>query len=188
MPTNLTCTVGNCPNKVKAKGLCAMHYFRHYRHGDVGTEARQNGRGLSPIEQLVAHVDFTGQCWLWTGNLQAYGYGASLPHRKSYRIFHGPIPEGYHVDHLCHNADPTCNAGIECLHRRCVNPDHLEAVPQYTNLMRGRSTAAKNAAKTHCPHGHPFDEENTLHWRRGRICKACRRTAVERRKSTGLAQ
>jgi hypothetical protein len=35
------------------------------------------------------------------------------------------IPDDMTVDHLCHNADLTCVGGPACLHRRCVNPEHL---------------------------------------------------------------
>jgi len=31
-----------------------------------------------------------------------------------------------------------------------------------------------NAAKTHCPNGHPYSDDNTTRTRKGRICKTCR--------------
>jgi len=51
------------------------------------------------------------------------------------------------------------------------------------NLMRGDTPAARNAAKTHCLEGHPYDEENTFKDSRGsRHCRECNRTAVKRYK------
>jgi hypothetical protein len=43
------------------------------------------------------------------------------------------------------------------------------------NTRRGKSFAAINAQKTHCPKGHPFDGDNVVHRPEGgRACKACR--------------
>ncbi len=50
----------------------------------------------------------------------------------------GKIPNGYNIDHLCHNVDKTCMGGNLCKHRRCVNPEHLEAVTAKVNVRRGR--------------------------------------------------
>ena len=80
------------------------------------------------------HVD-TGGCWLWHGSINKYGHGQWHPHtghlmchahRAAYELFTGPIPEGMVIDHLCRN-------------RACVNPSHLEAVMQSTNLRRGKN-------------------------------------------------
>jgi hypothetical protein len=35
-------------------------------------------------------------------------------------------------------------------------------------------------AKTHCPHGHEYTEENTYRYRSGRRCKECRRAKNRR--------
>lgn len=37
-------------------------------------------------------------------------------------------------------------------------------------------------AKTHCKHGHPFDESNTSYYRSQRVCRACKRLAYHRHK------
>lgn len=80
------------------------------------------------------------------------------------------IPRHLDVDHLCGN-------------RACVRPTHLEIVTRSENVRRGRAPAmarARAAAITHCPQGHPYDEENTYIYlaKRGvrhRMCKACMR-------------
>jgi hypothetical protein len=99
------------------------------------------------------------------GKLHIGGRGGRViyAHRISYVLAYGPIPEGLVIDHLCRR-------------RACVNAVHLEAVTQRENLLRGTGTAAINAAKTHCPAGHPYDEVNTYRSPCGtRGCRACKR-------------
>lgn len=90
-------------------------------------------------------------------------------HRLVYVWLVGEIPDRFDIDHLCKT-------------RNCVNPAHLEAVSRRENLLRGDTTVAVNAAKTHCKRGHEFNEENTV-WRvvRHRECRQCRRDRVNER-------
>lgn len=116
-------------------------------------------------------------CWEWTGTRDSGRYGRiSVPgdsgagvHRVVYELVKGPIPEGLVLDHLCRNPP-------------CVNPSHLEVVTHRENTLRGVGPTAVNAAKTHCKHGHPFDEQNTYHVPRGghRHCRACHAAVVRR--------
>ena len=109
-------------------------------------------------------------CWLWTASTRRGGYGGFWSggktvraHRYAYERWVGPIPDGLELDHLCRN--PTC-----------VNPDHLEPVTHRENTLRGETIAAANAAKTHCPQGHPYDERNTYVYPNGRRnCRTCDR-------------
>lgn len=114
-------------------------------------------------------------CWEWTAALKDNGYAAfqvmrnteilcRYGHRFSHEAFIGPIPDGLQIDHLCRN-------------RRCVNPEHLEAVTCRVNLLRGETVTARRAAVTHCPKGHAYDADNTYTrpGRGGRDCKICRR-------------
>lgn len=132
-------------------------------------------------------------CWIWTGErgrshgvLSGYGYFTAdkkryQAHRWIYAHFNGAIPAGLTIDHVCHNQDATCPGGPSCTHRECVNPEHLEAVPNRTNVLRGKGSAAERARQTHCKRGHPLTTENTRVNRRGhRVCRVCERERVER--------
>lgn len=120
-------------------------------------------------------------CWEFTGYTMPQGYGQLgrniIAHRFAWEIANGrPVPAGLHVDHVCHNADPDCHDNDLCAHRRCVNPDHLEAVPPRINMIRGKGFAGTNSRATHCPSGHEYTDENTYLRpdRPGRVCRICR--------------
>jgi hypothetical protein len=138
------------------------------------TERRPRAQRLwgTPEERFWPKVDMRGgpdACWPWMAGLTDDGYGRftwikGMPgpaHRFSWELAHGmPFPDGLVTDHLCRN-------------RACVNPAHLEAVPQYDNLHRSPLTCA---GRTHCPQGHPYDEANTYRSPQGRrLCRTCRR-------------
>lgn len=104
------------------------------------------------------------RCWLWQGVLDDYGYGRFWLHGKEfqahrvlYEVAHGPIPKGLVIDHICRV-------------KHCVNPDHLEAVTQKENTLRG----LRGRQITHCMRGHEFTETNTRTTADGRrVCRAC---------------
>lgn len=54
--------------------------------------------------------------------------------------------------------------------------------------MTDDGRGAVNRAKTHCPYGHPYDEENTYRPPSGgRFCRACGREAQRRWRQRNLA-
>src|SRR5688572_15298255 len=127
----------------------------------------------SPEERFWPRVSKTDFCWEWIGFIGNHGYGVfslrtkcqRLAHRVSYEWAKGPIPEGHHVDHLCRN-------------KRCVNPNHLEAVLPIINAWRS-DAGRPQASRTHCPRGHEYNHANTyIKVRGGRECRKCRIIAV----------
>jgi hypothetical protein len=131
---------------------------------------------MTPVERFLAKVNKRGPrhprlgyCWVWTHPLRKDGYASfwlegrqRYAHCVAYEFWVGPIPEGKQLDHLCRR-------------RHCIHPSHLEPVTQHENLRRSGAWEHWRA-KTHCPHGHPYDEENTFINAKGsRMCRTCTR-------------
>lgn len=132
---------------------------------------------MTLLERFMAKVDTSGACWTWLGTRGNKGYGRlwvdgtnAMAHRVAYELAFGDIPEGSQIDHLCRN-------------RGCVRPSHLEAVTCLENLHRSPITqATQNAAKTHCPQGHPYSGDNLRHKKGGgRVCRTCARDYARRK-------
>ncbi|MEU8886711.1 HNH endonuclease [Streptomyces sp. NPDC048442] len=146
-------------------------------------EPKRRTRGVCLTCRLFGNaVAAKSGCIIWTGATNADRYGRlkvdgaeCATHRVAYTLVVGPIPQGLHLDHLCHTRDTTCPGGRTCLHRRCINPYHLEPVTGRINILRGRAASAVNAVKTKCPRGHLYDVANTRVDKNGkRHCRACR--------------
>lgn len=145
----------------------------------------KNDRDEPLVTRLLLRIEIDEQsgCWLWTRGTNDAGYGRFAiahdknvaPHRWAYEFWVGLIPLGYTVDHMCHNSERSCAGGPTCAHRRCINPDHLEAVTLAVNLSRTTTLSTLNAAKTHCPAGHAYTERNTYVRQGMRTCRACKR-------------
>ena len=135
-------------------------------------------------ERFESKVHKTDNCWLWVGARIPKGYGVFMDvtqnlvyaHRFAYEFAKGEIPEGLQIDHLCRNPS-------------CVNPDHLEVVTNRQNVMRGLAPQLqreRQLSKTHCPKGHPYNDENTHVKRRGkhfeRVCRNCARDYQRKRR------
>lgn len=120
---------------------------------------------MTTLELILSKVVVSPNgCLLWRGARISTGYGCvairrrtALVHRVLYEIFVGPIPDGLVIDHLCRTP-------------LCCNPAHLEIVTNQENARRG----LKGILTTHCPHGHPYDAENTYVDAKGwRECRTC---------------
>ena len=108
-------------------------------------------------------VDDQG-CWRWTGTLRSGrgqfkvdGRTVSAP-QWIWQQERGDLPEGAWLN-------------TECNHHDCVNPNHLVAVPPSSIV------GVTQRSRTHCPAGHPYDDENTYVAPSGkRLCRTCRRS------------
>lgn len=171
------CSLPDCERPIKALGYCRLHYQRFKAHGDPRKTERIYG---DDIGRFWSKVDKSGDCWIWTGSITPDGYGefringrTVRAHVFAYELQFGPIPDGLVPDHTCHSSDLSCPGGPSCPHRACVR--HLEAVTFAENIRRGRG-GDNMSRKTHCPQGHPYDDENTCHRKGGgRACRACNR-------------
>jgi hypothetical protein len=169
----LICSIPGCGRQCgpkSAKGLCTKHYSNLRRLGTpIYVAPTQSERFWAKVKK-----GGPGECWEWTAYRDPNGYGRFniggqgpivLAHRFAYEELVGRIPDGLDLDHLCRNPP-------------CVNPGHLEPVTAQINNLRGVGPAAKHAAKTHCPYGHEYTEDN-IYWhkkpngRKGRDCKTC---------------
>lgn len=114
-------------------------------------------------------LKLVGGCWEWTGHRAFGGYGQFFDggrlvqaHRWAYERWVGPIPKGYEAHHRCE-------------YPPCVNPAHLQALTPRENTLASDTIAARNAAKTHCIHGHPLSGDNLLMRGTKRKCRTCKR-------------
>lgn len=172
-----------------ARERCQTCYGRFRRQAKrAGTFTLLVVHGASNEKLAEQSESGPGGCVLYTGCLTRQGYGQirvngtqMLAHRAIYKLAVGPIPDGMELDHTCHNQDPSCMGGDTCVHRRCINVEHLEPVTGAENTRRGKSWAI-NGTKTHCPQGHPYDEENTHVWNGRRYCRACNRAIKKSRR------
>jgi hypothetical protein len=130
------------------------------------------------VARFWSKVDKRGpdECWPWLGaTTKGYGQfklgGRTLrAHRVAVTLSGTPIPPKLVIDHECRN-------------RRCCNPEHLRAVTNRKNVLENSvGHAALNLAKTHCPAGHPYDEENTRIVGSRRHCRMCSRDFDRKRR------
>lgn len=133
------------------------------------------------VNRFMGKVRREGGCLIWTGAKTDKGYGrfrnaagkTEQPHCFFWKHVNGPVPTGLELDHLCKHPD-------------CCWPDHLEPVTHSENLNRS-SARFHNLSKTHCPHGHAYDEENTLIGKSGsRFCRMCQTQAMRKRRKVSI--
>lgn len=165
-----TCEVVDCDEQTVARSMCSKHYQRWARvHRDL---IRPDLRGVPAIERLLSRCVEIDGCWVYQGPLDHKGYSRlraeggrkAFGHRVTWEFFFGPIPAGLTFDHLCRR-------------KACVNPWHGDLVPSLVNSLRSPANiGALNAAKSHCPAGHPLSGDNLRFASngRGRVCRTCR--------------
>lgn len=124
-----------------ATRLCPTHKRRKYEGKDMDAPIKRLISYSASLEERFYHLLGTppadDQCWAWPGAVRAdvgtyqvvgtygrMGVGGNrsdYAHRVSYRLHHGPIPEGTHVLHSCDNPP-------------CVNPAHLRLGSRRDNM------------------------------------------------------
>lgn len=159
-------------------------------------DSREDGLGAMDglRARFFSKVRKSDSCWVWQGTRNSQGYGSirnefgrmERTHRVSWRLANGCIPkgEGPHGTCVLHRCDTPS----------CVNPDHLFLGTNRDNAIdrqhKGRTRSLdlgpkKNAAKPHCPAGHPVNAENTGRRKNGtRYCRVCSRQREQRRSAT----
>lgn len=100
--------------------------------------------------RAATRYNVNGDCWESAYSVASHGYSqigwqekaktrTTTAHRAAWVHYHGKqIDEGYTIDHLCKN-------------RRCVNPAHLRALPNFENARR---TYGDDWVLGQCKHGH----------------------------------
>lgn len=161
--------------KVSMNNICKILGMSFAKTRELMVRKNINIRKCRKAVPLRSHIENKvnidiNNCWNWTGKISKNGYAhlmslgkTYLAHRISYELFKGSIDKGLVIDHLCRN-------------RKCINPDHLEAVSMRENIIRGESSASMNFKKTHCIRGHEFSKENTYYRKDrtgSRTCKKC---------------
>lgn len=122
------CSIPECGRKNHAREFCNAHYLRWKQYGTPRGEVEVVLRGPANTERRFwEKVTKTAGCWMWNAHLNENGYGrfrvedqAKFAHRFAFELANGRIPEGFHIDHKCHNP-------------ACVNPAHLRAVTSKQN-------------------------------------------------------
>lgn len=147
-----------------------------------------------------------------------HGTGGEYAHRRAYREARGAIPEGLVLDHLCRNRwccnpdhlEPVTNAenilrgesppAKNARKERCPNGHDYQtqkdgtrrcAICRYNRRVASGELSGRGlpAERTHCPHGHPYDDENTYLVLRPdgsvkqRMCRECGRQRVRARRA-----
>jgi len=129
------------------------------------------GRISLPVKGRVLRASVSPKgyprVWLCRDNLRT----EMFIHRAVCIAFHGDPQPGQEVRHL---DDVKTNN----------TPDNLAWGTRSENTFdKVRNGMHPMASKTHCKHGHEFDEQNTLRINGGRKCRACRNLWSEARRA-----
>lgn len=189
--TGPPCTFQGCSRFQYAKGFCYSHYERSRVGGKmVPLNSTVRPRGTPPrirfSEQDCPNPELEGPCHVFSGSLNRKGYGQVFfdgvmvgVHRYVWQRDVGLIPPGMMIDHRCRV-------------RSCCNVKHLRVVTAKANATENVVGAYFQilSARSHCPHGHPYDDENTYRKPKGgRSCRECGRNVsreYQRRKRARL--
>lgn len=136
-PDSCTEDDGECGNPIYKRTICRKHYRRWLRDPSVERPSQRTPEQRFWVKvdkdgPLPPSVPNLGACWVWTAGINpGTGYGQFAPkhgtqtgaHRFSFELANGSIPDGFEVHH-------------KCFVRRCVRPEHLEALTRADNLKQ----------------------------------------------------
>src|SRR6266542_117559 len=159
------CIFLNCDRVSDSLGYCKSHYMQYRR-----------GNGLKPLRiinnpqaRFWSKVDKSGAHWIWIpGPKDEHGYGQFsvgkkkvYPHRFSYEINVGIIPDHLEIDHKCRI-------------KLCVRPEHLRAVTRIVNANNRNDNRPIVDNVVYCRRGHAIIDSNLYIRKDGRIeCRVC---------------
>lgn len=139
-----TCSVEGCESDSLARGWCVTHWQRWNKHGDPLKVVNYS----NPQDAIKTRTKWVDGCLIWQGGKTPQGYGIIKVKQKSIRLhryiyesFHGKIPEGKMIDHICHKPD-------------CVNISHLRVATAAQNSSylsgpnRGSTSGQRNVYKS----------------------------------------
>lgn len=134
----------------------------------AGRKARRQGKVLRPGKSQYGHCHVV---FSYQGD-----HHRKLVHRLVAEVFIGEIPPGMNV---CHNdGDPTNN-----------HVSNLRIDTQSSNILDTiKHGTHPQAAKTHCPKGHPYSGDNLVLSKDGRKreCRQCRRDKGKRAREAAV--
>lgn len=131
-----------------------------------------SARDMARFDSKWTPEPFSG-CWLWTGHLNARGYGGiwidglnRLAHRVAWLIYRGELPAD---KQMCHHCDTPS----------CVNPSHLFPGSASDNLRDSMAKGRRRVStRLVCERGHVVAGANLYIKPNGfSDCVACRREA-----------
>lgn len=138
-------------------------------------------RFWSRVDRNGPKYEGFGPCWIYRAPRAEFnavrwfniGDDSYRVHRFAYLLEVGDIPETGVVLQKCGQIN-------------CVRPDHLEMLTrrEYTQVNGTYGFGARyQSAKTHCPYGHEYTEENT--YRPSNGSRNCRTCIKDRRRRAG---
>jgi len=140
------CSAEGCDKPNKSGGLCAMHYNRKRRNGDISVCRTSPGATKAAILGILSAAP-TADCVYWEFGKNPDGYGVAnvdgrkgLAHRYICEAVNGPQPR--HKPQAAHS----CGNG----RLGCVNPKHLRwadaSENQADKLLHGTDNRGEKSA------------------------------------------
>ena len=190
-----SCTVLDCTTSVYGKGLCRKHYALNRRRGTPTPAAKVKvPKPPCAVDGCINTSYAKGICQSHYQKVLRFGTPTPTPEMKS-KPGPAPDPTKYRSRHNPDNPSRSRPKKVRPVRTQCKRGhpfvgDNVyvskagvracrECLRQNTARWREINPTEKvghsNLRKSHCPHGHPYDDVNTYHYNGGRQCKACTR-------------